>query len=292
MSLILDALRKSEAERQRGQAPSLHAPASRVRALRRNWPLAGTVAALALVGGASWLVFRTDSVPVRETDAQASDGLADAADARAEKLAAATEQVGSLSTAAPLQRESAPMLASADGGSLGGTPAALVTTGGSGGGEWPDPALNVAATAAAQPYQQQAAATPEPAVQPATPAPVAVAPAVPDAAARQVDGLSDPSVRPFVAAAPVEAAVVTAEPSEPALPSVHDLDFAVRRDLPKLNMSMLVYAKDPQRRFALVNGKRYVPGGEAIDGKVLVIDILPDGLVCEINGHRFLLPRQ
>src|SRR5690606_18576794 len=120
--------------------------------------------------------------------------------------------------------------------------------------------------------------------------PVAAVPAS-DEAPRRVDGLGDPAVRPFIPSEPApDVAEQTASAS--ALLTIHELDFNVRRELPKLNMSMLVYAKDPGRRFALVNGKRYVPGGEAIDGKVLVVDVLPDGLVCEINGQRFLLPRQ
>lgn len=297
MSLILDALRKSEAERQRGQAPSLHSPASRNRVPRRNWPLAGTVAALALVGGTSWIVLRTDApTPSADRDALAGASTADRS-SLASGAAGVAPSDGSLSMAAPLQRESAPMMATDV--AFGGAPSGAQTNGGSGGGEWPDPALNVAATGAAQPFHNQTVTLPPvlpgPETAMAQPSePVVVASAVPPVEGevpRRVDGLGDPTVRPF---SPSEAIADSVQPESvtPSLPTIHELEFNVRRELPKLNMSMLVYAKDPERRFALVNGKRYVPGGEAIDGKVLVVDVLPDGLVCEINGQRFLLPRQ
>jgi general secretion pathway protein B len=65
MSLILEALRKSEAERQRAQGPGLHAPAS-PRPTRREAPGAGpwiaAAVGAALLAGA-WWVTRTPSVP-------------------------------------------------------------------------------------------------------------------------------------------------------------------------------------------------------------------------------------
>lgn len=308
MSLILDALRKSEAERQRTALPSLHSPAGRKRTSKRIWPLAGTVAALALVGGSSWFAFRT-SAPTGSEQAQngGPDGdqaselaTAPGAGEHHDEFAASPAQ-GSLSTQPPLQREGAPMLASD--AALGGAASMLQTGAGSGGGEWPAPSLNPSATAAAQPFQAQSSAAspapaePAPASPPATPDvldAIAQAKSEADMLPMRAEGLVDPTVRASLPAGAVSAgaSIPPPEPENPALPTIHELGYGIRRELPKMNMSMLVYAKDPQRRFALVNGKRYVPGGEAIEGKVLVVDVLPEGLVCEINGQRFLLPRQ
>lgn len=57
MSLILDALRKSEAERRRGQAPDLFAPAGVARAQRVKPPIAMIGVALAAMLAAAIIVF-------------------------------------------------------------------------------------------------------------------------------------------------------------------------------------------------------------------------------------------
>jgi len=70
MSLILDALRKSEAERRRGQAPSLYAqapvPSASLRPAWMPWlPVAGGV--LLLVGAAVWFM-RDSDAPVTKDE--------------------------------------------------------------------------------------------------------------------------------------------------------------------------------------------------------------------------------
>jgi general secretion pathway protein B len=72
MSLILEALRKSEAERRRGQSPGLHAelppvPARRVPAAAAWWAAAG---ALLLLAVATWWVLRETPTPSRSAASQ------------------------------------------------------------------------------------------------------------------------------------------------------------------------------------------------------------------------------
>lgn len=313
MSLILDALRKSEAQRQRSGTPGLHTPASRHLQRRPRWAFAGTVAALTLVGSGAWWWTRPASSPVAHRDAegeqapQAATTEAALAMAQADGTPAdAGAESGGLSRADALSRESAPFQPTAAWGGKDGT---LRGSGGSGGGEWPDPQLNLPATAMAQPGSGPMVNLP-PAVSPPPPqlTPPPAMPVAPEidaqavaaaaqaqhaAAAQRVDGLAASAPQSMVGSAtPVAPGAELEVPPPPAIPTIHDLDFGVRRDLPKMSLSMLVYAKDPARRFALINGKRYVAGGEAIDGRVIIVDVLPDGLLCEFNGQRFLLPRE
>lgn len=94
MSYILEALRRAEAERQRGQVPGLHAPAadwgraSSDHPTRRRglaWAAAGLVAALAL--GAAWWLGRSHPV------AEAASATAAAASVRAASAATAPQPV-------------------------------------------------------------------------------------------------------------------------------------------------------------------------------------------------------
>ena len=76
MSLILDALRKSEAERRRGQAPSLYAQLPVSAPLRPAWlpwvPVAAGV--LLLVGIAVWFAREGDEPVTKEELVEESDG--------------------------------------------------------------------------------------------------------------------------------------------------------------------------------------------------------------------------
>lgn len=70
----------------------------------------------------------------------------------------------------------------------------------------------------------------------------------------------------------------------------YDLTLGQREGLPELKMSMHVYHQDPARRFAIIDGKRLNQGG-AIGTELFVRDIVPNGVVFEYRGIRFLLPR-
>jgi len=61
MSLILEALKKSEAKRRLGEAPDLETPFAAQR--HRRSPLPLIVAAIAIAGGAGWWLLRSPSPP-------------------------------------------------------------------------------------------------------------------------------------------------------------------------------------------------------------------------------------
>ncbi|HEY6986486.1 MAG TPA: general secretion pathway protein GspB, partial [Rhodanobacteraceae bacterium] len=102
-----------------------------------------------------------------------------------------------------------------------------------------------------------------------------------------------PSGKTDTATAP--AATGTATPVKPAaagsaLPTVWELPFATRKELPAIDLSMHVFAADPKQRFVVIKGERHVEGDEV--GQDLVLrEIRQDGLVLEYKGQAFFFPR-
>ncbi|KAB2899749.1 MAG: hypothetical protein F9K31_06865 [Dokdonella sp.] len=76
----------------------------------------------------------------------------------------------------------------------------------------------------------------------------------------------------------------------PAYPSVWELPYSVRKDLPALNLTLHMYAAVPTDRFVVVNGERHGEGDEIADG-VTLVQISADGVVLEFKGQRFTFPR-
>lgn len=53
---------------------------------------------------------------------------------------------------------------------------------------------------------------------------------------------------------------------------------------------MHVFSDAPAGRFALIDGRRIAEGDTLADG-LSVVEIRRDGVVLDLNGRRFLLPR-
>jgi general secretion pathway protein B len=67
-----------------------------------------------------------------------------------------------------------------------------------------------------------------------------------------------------------------------------ELPLSIRRNLPKLNLTIHVYSVESHRRFVLVNGQRFVIGDTIADGARLV-DIQREGAIVDFREYRFLL---
>jgi general secretion pathway protein B len=106
---------------------------------------------------------------------------------------------------------------------------------------------------------------------------------------------SDPvAVSP--AAATPQLPVVTA-PSETStsmtshgVPLIYDLTLNQRQGLPALKMSMHVYNRDAARRFVIIDGQRLNEDG-VMGNQLWAREIVPDGVIIQYNDIRFLLPR-
>ena len=75
-----------------------------------------------------------------------------------------------------------------------------------------------------------------------------------------------------------------------ALPTIWELPYSVRKDLPAIDLSMHVYSADPKQRFVVLKGDRHTEGDEV--GQDLVLkEIRQDGVVLDYKGQRFFFPR-
>ena len=282
MSLILEALKKSEAERQLGRAPGLLSPTVRVSRQRGPsawWGVILLAAAVAL--GAGWWLGRArdDAAPVASTpvttpattpasppapvttpDPAPQPAQAPVAPARTDA------PVPSDPAFASVERESVPVAARA-------TPAIAS----------PRAVLPVTAPPLpAPPPPLPATVPPIPASTPPPPAPVtlpAEAPASVDAASPALPAIDTAAPPAPPAEAPLE-----------ALPSYDELMPDVRATLPALKLSMHVYAADPAARFVLIDGKRLAQGDRLAPSLVLE-EIRRDGAVLDFGGKRFVVPR-
>ena len=107
-----------------------------------------------------------------------------------------------------------------------------------------------------------------------TAGPVAVPQAAPDATVRS----TTPPVAPVVA-----------QNSSADLPSYDSLPADLRQSLPALHLDVHGYAAKPAERFVVINLQRYRIGDSLPEG-VQVVDIVPQGVILEFRGTRFLLP--
>jgi general secretion pathway protein B len=282
MSLILDALRKSEQQRRLGETPGLvsesawaarrwQSPATSRR--RSAWLL---LPLLAVAGAGGWALWKGRAptevaTPVADTPGSAAaPSTANAATAPA----SASPPTPPVAVAAPVAPPVAPPVA------MPVTPAPAVSP------ATPDPGAPSPVDAA----PPISAATSEPAASPA--------PASPPAAV-QIE--ATPITATPTPAPAAEAPAAAPAPETPAVPAqgtaaveaitpIYALPLATRQALPKLVLTMHVYNVDPARRFVILDDQRLAEGGATSDGAT-VTEIRRDGVVIDFRGSRFLLPR-
>lgn len=73
-------------------------------------------------------------------------------------------------------------------------------------------------------------------------------------------------------------------------PSVRTLPSEIQSSLPNHRISVHVYASEPQRRFIIIDSTRLQEGDSTSSGLTLQ-RIEPDGAILEYAGHRFYQPR-
>jgi len=67
-------------------------------------------------------------------------------------------------------------------------------------------------------------------------------------------------------------------------------EFAARAGLPEMRLELHVYSANPQQRFVFINGRKYQQGDSTQEGAT-VDEVTPDGVILNARGNRFLLPR-
>ena len=300
MSLILEALKKSEARRRLGEAPDLDTPFAAKR--RRRSPLPFIVVAIVIAGAAGWWLSRAPTsekvAPAAPTQAQSAaskpvaDRIMKAADSRPSQRNTAappdtivtTERSGnSPFIAVPPAppggfKKPARLTAGAD-TTVVTAPAPVI------GLKKPEPpAPAVALKPVAVPAPTVGLKKPE--------LPVTVAP-IPEVKTAPPATTTDKAADATIASNAANAKKVAA-PAPPALASTdaqpyYELPFSVRKDLPTIKLSMHVYAPEPALRFIILNDSRMGEGDS--QDELALREIRPDGAVFEFHGKRFFFPR-
>jgi general secretion pathway protein B len=303
MSLILDALKKSEAERRRGLPPGLGTSfgAPRRRVARAPWVAGASAVVLAagLAGGWMWLRSARDEAPPDLASNPATPAPVDitglkttpAPTLEPTTLGAEAKQLAvNVDASAEAPRE-------AFGGLAGGSNGGSVSGGG-----LPVPQRAVLFTPSATPGPQMVQA--EPPAPPVSGKPAAVEVQPPTEVAQKLPETATAMTPPPTATSPetqvamVEPAPVDVPPQVPpkaepqeTLLTIYQLPYGVRKDLPKLALSMHVYSPVREERFIVLNGKRFSLDSPPPGPDLSLLDILDDGAVFEFRGQRFLLPR-
>lgn len=269
MSFILDALRKSEHERQRQTGPALvETPVAAPKPKSNTW----AVAAIAL------LVVNLVAI-----------GVLLLIKSRDEPAAAAPQPAAS----------AAPVATSTTAGTGGGAPAQA-------------PAAQASIT---QTLPQPAPAAPPPMLRPAAePTDASAGNPLEREMASGVPGMESEAARAAATPPPGPAAVQSTRrgsvvyqelpeagpmPGNQAAPpsggssstnALPTADELMGRGLPEMQLELHFYATRPAERFVFINGRRYREGDTTAEG-VTIVEIVPEGVVMNQGGNRFLLPR-
>ena len=73
-------------------------------------------------------------------------------------------------------------------------------------------------------------------------------------------------------------------------PFVYQLPFNIRKEIPKIKLNIHIYDQNKESRLVVVNGENYEIG-DLIEETLLIHDIVPEGLVLDFNGQKFLIPK-
>jgi general secretion pathway protein B len=271
VSFILDALRKSEHERQRNTGPGLaEVPVVAPRPRSNVWATAAVallVVNLVAVGVLMLRRAQKDEAPAAAASAATAPTAPTAGVAAAQPpgtgsaanpmLAPVTQAPATPTSPPPLEQRGAPV-------DPGRNPLAAEIGGGSPAGLDPAVADGAAAVRAGPPAVMRK--------NPVRPGSVVYAP-VPEA----TDGpYTPPAAAPAAAPAPAAEAMPTAD------------EVTARGGLPELHLDLHVYATSPQQRFIFVNSRKYREG-ETLQEGPLIEQITPDGAVLNFRGSRFKL---
>ncbi|MEJ2401019.1 MAG: general secretion pathway protein GspB [Xanthomonadales bacterium] len=259
MSMLLDALRKSEEQRRLGAQPDIHrtpdAPPPDAGEPLRQWlPVALIVVSALVMAWFGWQQFQPPSEPAAIAR--------DATQARGPEQPAAPGGTPSEAPRTPVEAYAAPQ-----------SPAAETTAD-------EGSAASGQRTASLQDISEFKAPPGETAPS-GKPSPESVA------AASQPASAPEPKPKPAARSEPGATAARDAS-YEPRVMTYWELPQGVRDSLPPFRISVIVYADDPANRFLLVNGVRLQEGDE-LQGGVVLEEIRRDGAIFRARNYRFLV---
>lgn len=266
MSILLEALRKSEKNQHLRETPTIHTdnqPAPVSEPLPIRWLVMLLLVALLVIGWFIWRQYQqpagTDQSPVTQEPAQAP---AVSSPAVADKI-----PVQTVPSRTPDQAAPKPPPVSAPTGQ-NRTPVESYQA--------PESSDNPVATTTVTDDRGV--------VTDSNPPTNVSRPAQPAAT-----GLKEPATS-ATSRKPVKTTTEEFHPGEPAPISYWELPDSVRADLPEIKFSVLVYALKPADRFVLINGQR-LGQGDTLQPGLVVKEIRRDGVVFSYRLYNFLVER-
>ncbi len=269
MSYILEALKKSQHERELGQVPTLEkAPfaTESVRGRPGPWLMAAVGLAMLAVLIALYAALRAGPSGPATTE-QAAAPPESATEAAAAPAAVAPAQIAAPAT------EVVPAVAEPAKG----------------------PAVSAAPVPDAEPVEEPESQAPPPASRsrkrdggiPSRPA----ISQIPEDLRQDVEAFKEELRQELAGTKDKQKPRATAKASEPEVPPQElRLPPDVQKRLPRFLMSAHVYDKTPAKRFVLINNLKTREGETSREG-IKVEEILPDGAVLSYTGHRFFQAR-
>lgn len=261
MSILLEALRKSEKNQRVREAPTIHSddPSGPVSERLQTGPLAVLLIVALFVSG--WLVWRQYQPPEGSYQPPVSLGA---------------DRIRSVSEPTAVDKQVEPVAPSSPGASTssgqGRTPVesyqppdrgdSPTTTGGQ------EPATSDAANTVAN-LSDNNPARPE---------------------QKTNTSVSEPTLEPTASNTTGGAGQESYHPGEPAPIGYWELPDGIRAEVPEFKFSVLVFAADPADRFVLINGQR-LEEGDSVQSGVLVKEIRRDGVVFSYRLYQFLVER-
>lgn len=282
MSFILDALRRSEHERQRQAGPALvEAPVAPPKARPNPWATAAIALLVVNLAAIGVLLLVRSGGEQAEAPAPVPAPTTQSAQARAPAPQPVPRSIPqSIPQPAPQPSPAvAPPVAAAPPALPGALPSASRTP----------PMLRPAEPAPPLPGRNPLEAEvvgSSPALADEAVARAAAPPPGPPAVVRAPTGGGTVVYQSLDDLDPVTSRPSAAPPSN--LPTADEL--TARGGLPELKLELHVYSSNPSERFAFVNGSRYREGDTTREG-AQVEEITRDGVVMSLRGNRFLLPR-
>lgn len=302
MSLILDALKRAERERRAGQAPqpldpvampSMEAPSTggRSRLLIAGLLVSAVLAAVL----AAWAILHRRAVSPAAATVPASISPASPV------VTTASGPANPASPATTTTDATAPAAAKANAATVADDGAATLDDLVDGHPRPADDARSAAATtrpdaartsADPAPTASQAPQKPSRALDELPPFEQPVGPPSSSTPTTASPGEAPtlPQASAPVAATPATPATASApEAAPPAARNFREMSPNYRSEFPALSVDVHVYNTDPQRRFVIVNGRRYREGDTLTEGPRITA-ITDDGIVFDFRGERTLYP--
>lgn len=277
MSILLDSLRKSEAQRRIKDAPSIHSaqPYGVARSRSARWAPIVMMGAVAIT--IAWFGWRQYSVPAADPSrsAQVETGMQSEVEQGTVSEANLTPpETEGAEPRTPVEQLSQPATEtdSTDSGPADDPPGDLT------------PSDRIASYAASE--GPESAIVKDQKESPETREPVSEMTQEQDSAlgAEAIEELAGAGRE---APGPPERSGRT-EPAEPEFMSYWQLPQTWRSEMPELRITVLVYAEAAEDRFVLVNGERLSEGDE-LEGGVVLEEIRRDGAVFSYRSRQFMV---